>query len=65
MKQLAGLFVALAVTLLGRFGIEVPVDVQAALNEVLAFVIGGIATAIGYKGITVIQHRGESDAQGN
>lgn len=65
MKQLAGLFVALVVTLLGRFGVEVPVEVQAALNEVLAFVIGGIATAIGYKGINVIQQRGESDAQGN
>lgn len=63
MKQLAGLFVALAVTLLGRFGIEVPLEVQAALNEVLAFVIGGIATAIGYKGITVIQQRGTTDAE--
>lgn len=64
MKQLAGLVVALGVTLLGRFGVDVPVEVQSALNEVLSFVLGALATAIGYKGVTVIQERGNTDAQG-
>lgn len=62
MKQLAALIVALIVTALARYGIEVPAEVQAALNELLTFIGGALAALAGVKSMQLA--RGSTDSSG-